>query len=48
MSLIFKSFSVPLAGKNKAVEVETVSAVVKLLSDEDVDVRAKAAGALMM
>lgn len=41
-------FSVPLAGKNKAVEVETVPQIVKLLDDEDVFVRANAAGALMM
>ncbi|XP_067945309.1 radial spoke head 14 homolog [Watersipora subatra] len=40
--------SVPLAGKNKAVEVGTVPHLVKLLEDEDVTVRANAAGALMM
>lgn len=40
--------SIPLAGKNKAVEVETVPKIVKLLEDEEVFVRANAAGALMM
>ena len=41
-------YSVPLAGKNKAVDVGTVGHLVKLLEDEDVFVRANAAGALMM
>jgi len=40
--------SIPLAGKNKAVEVDTVPKIVKLLDDENVFVRANAAGALMM
>jgi len=38
---------VPLDGKNKAVEVKTVPALVKLLKDPESDVRANAAGALM-
>lgn len=41
-------YSVPLAGKNKAVEVGTVAQLVKLLEDEDTFVRANAAGAIMM
>ena len=39
--------SVPLAGKDKAVEVKCVPTLVNLLKDENVDVRANAAGALM-
>ena len=44
----FFTFSVPLAGKDKAVEVKCVSTLVSLLKDEDSDVRANAAGAIMM
>ncbi|XP_064603324.1 LOW QUALITY PROTEIN: radial spoke head 14 homolog [Liolophura sinensis] len=40
--------SVPLEGKNLAVEVEAVRKLVELLSDSDPDVRANAAGALAM
>lgn len=40
--------SVPLDGKNKAVEVKSVPELVTLLKDKDADVRANAAGALMM
>ena len=40
-------FSVPLAGKDKAVEVETLSPLVKLLEDDSAHVRANAAGAIM-
>lgn len=40
--------SVPLAGKNKAVEVETIPVLVSLLLDDEVSVRAFSAGALMM
>lgn len=47
-SVIFTLHSVPLAGKNKAVEVKTVPQLVKLLEDEDEFVRANAAGAMMM
>ncbi|KAK3104197.1 hypothetical protein FSP39_025204 [Pinctada imbricata] len=39
--------SIPLEGKNKAVEVKSVPALVKLLKDQSSDVRANAAGALM-
>ncbi|XP_046331630.1 radial spoke head 14 homolog [Haliotis rufescens] len=39
--------SVPLDGKNKAVEVESVAALVEMLKDATPDVRANAAGALM-
>ena len=39
--------SVPLAGKNKAVEVRALPALVTLLQDKATDVRAKAAGAIM-
>ena len=39
--------SVPLAGKNKAVEVRALPALVTLLQDNATDVRAKAAGAIM-
>ena len=39
--------SVPLAGKNKAVEVRALPALVTLLQDQATDVRAKAAGAIM-
>lgn len=39
--------SVPLDGKNKAVDVKSVQALVKLLSDPVPDVRANAAGAVM-
>lgn len=39
--------SVPLAGKNKAVEVRALPALVSLLQDKATDVRAKAAGAIM-
>ncbi|CAG2239140.1 Radial spoke head 14 homolog [Mytilus edulis] len=42
------NLSVPLDGKNKAVEVKSVPELVKLLKDKDADVRANAAGALMM
>lgn len=40
--------SVPLDGKNKAVDVKTVPPLVRLLKDKEPDVRANAAGALMM
>ena len=39
--------SVPLAGKNKAVDVRALPALVTLLQDKATDVRAKAAGAIM-
>ncbi len=39
--------SVPLDGKDKAVEVKCVPILVNLLKDESADVRANAAGALM-
>lgn len=39
--------SVPLEGKDKAVEVKCVVILTNLLNDQDTDVRAKAAGALM-
>lgn len=39
--------SVPLEGKDKAVEVGSVEALIALLKDEDSDVRANAAGAIM-
>ena len=39
--------SVPLAGKNKAVEVKCVPLLVELLEDSNCDVRANSAGALM-
>ncbi|XP_013387310.1 radial spoke head 14 homolog [Lingula anatina] len=39
--------SVPLDGKNKAVEVGSVASLVELLKDSDADVRASAAGAIM-
>ena len=45
--LLFAFLSVPLAGKDKAVEVKCVAILVELLKDEDPDVRAKSAGALM-
>lgn len=38
----------PLQGKNKAVEVHTIDHLVQLLKDEDISVKANAAGALMM
>lgn len=41
-------FSVPLDGKNKAVDVKSVPPLVRLLKDKEPDVRANAAGALMM
>jgi len=41
-------YSAPLDGKNKAVEVNSVPELVKLLADSSSDVRANAAGALMM
>ncbi len=40
--------SVPLAGKDKAVEVNCMSQLVDLLQDENDQVRANAAGAIMM
>lgn len=40
--------SVPLSGKDKAVEVQTVGVLVGLLGDVNEDVRANAAGAIMM
>ncbi|XP_078331854.1 radial spoke head 14 homolog [Crassostrea virginica] len=40
--------SVPLDGKNKAVDVKSVPPLVRLLKDKEPDVRANAAGALMM
>jgi hypothetical protein len=46
--VIFSSlFSFPLEGKDKAVDVGAVSELVLLLKDDNVDVRAQAAGALM-
>ncbi|KAI0243423.1 radial spoke head-like protein 14 [Lamellibrachia satsuma] len=42
------ALSVPLDGKNKAVEVKCMPLLVKLLDSNDVDVRANAAGAIMM
>ena len=44
----FVFFSVPLDGKNKAVDVKSVPPLVRLLKDKEPDVRANAAGALMM
>lgn len=40
--------SAPLDGKNKAVECNTVPALIDLLRDPSADVRANAAGAIMM
>jgi hypothetical protein len=40
--------SVPLNGKNRAVEVKCIPILVELLKDKSTDVRANAAGALMM
>ena len=40
--------SAPLDGKNKAVEVHSVTPLVGLLKDSSPDVKASAAGALMM
>jgi len=40
--------SVPLDGKNKAVEVKCMAQLVALLGSPDIDVRANAAGAIMM
>ncbi|KAL8561932.1 hypothetical protein ACOMHN_001258 [Nucella lapillus] len=40
--------SVPLDGKNKAVECESVEKLIILLKDESADVRANAAGAIMI
>jgi hypothetical protein len=39
--------SVPLAGKDKAVECDAVPKLIKLLKDSHADVRANAAGAIM-
>ena len=44
----FVFFSVPLDGKNKAVDVKSVPPLVRLLKDKEPDVRANAAGTLMM
>ena len=41
------SCSVPLDGKNKAVDCHSVDRLIKLLKDESADVRANAAGAIM-
>lgn len=41
-------YSAPLEGKNKAVEVNAVPALVALLGDKSPDVKANAAGALML
>ena len=41
------SCSVPLDGKNKAVDCQSVAQLIKLLKDESADVRANAAGAIM-
>ena len=41
-------FSATLDGKNKAVEVHAVTPLVGLLKDSSSDVKANAAGALMM
>lgn len=46
--LISSLYSVPLDGKDKAVEVKCVSTLVQLLKDSDSDVRANACGAIMM
>ena len=40
--------SFPLDGKNKAVEVGAMASLVPLLCDKDTDVRANAAGAVMV
>ena len=40
-------YSVPLQGKDDAVSEETVPYLVKLLKDDNHEVRANAAGALM-
>ncbi|KAK3585445.1 hypothetical protein CHS0354_020166 [Potamilus streckersoni] len=42
-----KDYCVTLEGKDKAVEVEAIPALISLLKDESPDVRANAAGALM-
>ena len=39
--------SVPLDGKNKAVDCNSVAELIKLLKDSSPDVRANAAGAIM-
>ena len=41
-------YSVPLAGKDKAVEVKSMGTLVALLKDSEAEVRANAAGAIMM
>ena len=47
-SIIFCTSSFPLDGKNKAVEVGAMVSLVPLLCDKDTDVRANAAGAIMV
>ena len=44
----FFYFSFPLDGKNKAVEVGAMVSLVPLLRDAETDVRANAAGAIMV
>ncbi|KAK2193658.1 hypothetical protein NP493_8g00015 [Ridgeia piscesae] len=47
-ALDIMALSVPLDGKNKAVEVKCMAQLVALLGSPDIDVRANAAGAIMM
>ena len=45
-TILVLKFSIPLQGKNEAIELKTVNSLVLLLKDDDVNVKCKSALAL--